>query len=541
MTILLTVIAFLVIFSVLVLIHECGHFFMALKAGIKVEEFGFGLPPKIWGVKKGEITYSINAIPFGGFVRLLGEDSSDPKVLRDKRSFASKPARLRLLVIVAGVFMNFLLAVVLLTVGFIFGMKPLIISGEDVLSAVSNGSIATVPGVLVKSVDEGGAAAGLGILAGDRVVLLDGKDVMTADQINAALNSAAEKTVALTLARNENRIDLSYKPVAGKNAGLAFYDVMALPRIAIKDVRPGSNSALAGLAAGDVIMSINDKPVYFVDQYNLEISTESTLNYLVLRGLKVMNLKVDLPQKERVIISNVYPGSNAEKAGLTAGDMVLQINAQDISSPEDVSKVSKTYANQKVQYTVRRGEQTMSVVVDVASTGLIGIGLSAVTPYQNNDLSLYPLDVPTSVIRVDDVTYPFYIAPFKAVEESFRLGGLTIVMFIDVLKSIFTKFTVPSGVAGPVGIAQMTTQFVQEGFMSLLRFMALLSLSLAMINVLPIPALDGGRLMFIIIEAVIGRKINARFEAIVHTIGYVLLMIMIFAVTYSDIWRIIFK
>jgi regulator of sigma E protease len=541
MMILLTVIAFLVIFSVLVLIHECGHFFVALKSGIKVEEFGFGLPPKLWGVKKGEITYSINAIPFGGFVRLLGEDASDPKILKDKRSFASKPARVRLLVIVAGVTMNFILAVVLLTVGFIFGMKPLIISGDDVLSAISKGSIATVPGVLVKAVDAGSPAAGLGIMAGDRIFTLDGKDVMSGDQINGVLNSANAKPVMVTLVRNENKIDLSYKTAAGQNDGLNFYEVMALPRVAVKDVRPGSNSAAAGLAAGDVILSINDKPVYFLEQYNQEISTESSLNYLVLRDIKVISFKVDLPQKERVIISNVYPGSNAEKAGLMPGDLVLQINAQDIFAPADVSKVSKSYAGRKVQYAVRRGLETMTVDVDVAATGLIGIGLSAVTPYQNNDLSLYSLDVPTSVIRVDDVSYPFYIAPVKAVEESFRLGGLTIVMFIDVLKSIFTKFIVPAGVAGPVGIAQMTTQFVQEGFMSLLRFMALLSLSLAMINILPIPALDGGRLMFILIEVLIGRKIDPRFEAIVHTIGYVLLMIMIFAVTYSDIWRIIFK
>jgi regulator of sigma E protease len=350
-----------------------------------------------------------------------------------------------------------------------------------------------------------------------------------------------EKPVAVALVRNENVINLNYTAAAGKSGGLNFYEVMSLPRVAVKDVRPGSNSSIAGLTGGDVILSINDKQVYFIEQYNEEISTESALNYVVLRGVKVVNLKVDLPQKERVIISDVYPGSNAEKAGLMPGDMVLRINGQDISSPADVSKVSKTYSNQKVQYEVRRDGRINEIVVDVAATGLIGIGLSAVTPYQNNDLSLYSMDLPTSVIRVDDVTYPFYLAPIKAVEESVRLGGLTITMFIDVLGSIFTRFTVPAGVAGPVGIAQMTTQFVQEGFMSLLRFMALLSLSLAMINVLPIPALDGGRLLFILIEVVIGRKINARFEAVVHAIGYILLMIMIVAVTYSDIWRIIFK
>ncbi|MBP7057897.1 site-2 protease family protein, partial [Candidatus Gracilibacteria bacterium] len=178
--------------------------------------------------------------------------------------------------------------------------------------------------------------------------------------------------------------------------------------------------------------------------------------------------------------------------------------------------------------------------VQVGENGLIGIGLSPISTYANNDLDLYSVDVVSSVIRIKDVTYPFYEAPVKALTESVRLGGLTIQMFVDVVKYMFTKFSVPSGVAGPVGIAQMTSVFMKEGIMSLLRFMALLSLSLAMINVIPFPALDGGRLLFIVIEMVIGRKVNPRVEAIVHTIGYALLMLLIVAVTYSDVMRLIF-
>ncbi len=87
MDILITIIVFILIFSVLVLVHEFGHFIMAKRAGIKVEEFGFGLPPRIWGKKKGETLYSINWIPFGGFVRMFGEDSKDGSMLSKKRSF----------------------------------------------------------------------------------------------------------------------------------------------------------------------------------------------------------------------------------------------------------------------------------------------------------------------------------------------------------------------------------------------------------------------------------------------------------------------
>src|SRR3972149_3304183 len=106
----MTVLILVVVLGVLIFVHEAGHFFVAKKSGMKVEEFGFGYPPRIWGLKKRETIYSINWIPFGGFVKILGEngDSKDP------RSFTSKGLLSRSLVLVAGVTMNVLLAMVLL-------------------------------------------------------------------------------------------------------------------------------------------------------------------------------------------------------------------------------------------------------------------------------------------------------------------------------------------------------------------------------------------------------------------------------------------
>ncbi|MBU1954121.1 site-2 protease family protein, partial [Patescibacteria group bacterium] len=133
------------------------------------------------------------------------------------------------------------------------------------------------------------------------------------------------------------------------------------------------------------------------------------------------------------------------------------------------------------------------------------------------------------------VQYPFWVAPFKALEETGRLSLVTLTMFGDVVSSIVTKFTVPEGVAGPVGIARLTYTFVQEGFLSVLRFMALLSLSLGIINIFPFPALDGGRALFILMEVIFRRRISLKFEALVHGIGFVILMAIIFFITYNDI------
>src|SRR5689334_5502823 len=110
----MTLIVFILILSVLVLVHEFGHFIVAKKLGIRVEEFGLGIPPRLIGKKIGETTYSLNLLPFGGFVRVTGEDLEDgtpnDAALTDPRSFSSRPASQRIAVLVAGVFMNMVLA-----------------------------------------------------------------------------------------------------------------------------------------------------------------------------------------------------------------------------------------------------------------------------------------------------------------------------------------------------------------------------------------------------------------------------------------------
>src|SRR3972149_11126960 len=106
----MAILIFIAILSLLILVHELGHFFMARKFGIKVEEFGFGYPPRLWGKKIGETIYSLNLLPFGGFVRMLGEDPTSKKL---PRSFSTQTRGKRALVLIAGVVMNFLLGVIL--------------------------------------------------------------------------------------------------------------------------------------------------------------------------------------------------------------------------------------------------------------------------------------------------------------------------------------------------------------------------------------------------------------------------------------------
>lgn len=127
----LTLLIFLIVIGVLVFVHEFGHFYMAKRAGMKVEEFGFGFPPRLFGIKRGETTYSINWIPFGGFVKILGEDGDD----RGPRSFGSKSISARMKVILAGVVMNVILGAVLLVIVNNFGLRIGLVENDSVLEA----------------------------------------------------------------------------------------------------------------------------------------------------------------------------------------------------------------------------------------------------------------------------------------------------------------------------------------------------------------------------------------------------------------------
>ena len=116
----ITFLIFIAVLGVLVLVHEWGHFIVARRSGMKVDEFGFGFPPKLFGIKRGETVYSINLIPFGGFVKILGEDGDSRE---NPKSFGAKPISTRLKVVLAGVVMNFLFAVLLLILGNFFGFR----------------------------------------------------------------------------------------------------------------------------------------------------------------------------------------------------------------------------------------------------------------------------------------------------------------------------------------------------------------------------------------------------------------------------------
>ncbi|MDP3740771.1 MAG: RIP metalloprotease RseP [bacterium] len=202
--ILLTILVFIFILGLLVFVHELGHFIMAKRAGMKVEEFGFGFPPRIFGIKKGETTYSINWIPLGGFVRILGEDGGS----EDPRSFGQGKFWPRLSVLLAGVVMNFILGWFLIFLGFLVIGSPIEVGeGADVGRAqISN------PQLSVIAVQAGAPADVAGFRPGDVILSVDGQKFESVDELISYTKSRAGQNVTYELKRGRDIFDRSATP-----------------------------------------------------------------------------------------------------------------------------------------------------------------------------------------------------------------------------------------------------------------------------------------------------------------------------------------
>ncbi len=223
----------------------------------------------------------------------------------------------------------------------------------------------------------------------------------------------------------------------------------------------------------------------------------------------------------RVQIVEVLEGSPAQKAGIQVGDVILNVSGQEISTEKDVQDLVAANVGQELNLSLLRDTETINLKVkpeyrEDIKRGGVGVALTAV-----------------GVVR-----YPWYQAIFEGFKQTFVLLAAIVVAFVDLIKNLIVGQSVGGDVAGPVGIASMTGQVARMGFVYLLQFIALLSLNLAVINILPFPALDGGRILFLIIEKIKGRPVKREVEAVIHNIGFLLLMLLVVWISIRDVWQL---
>ncbi|RJR32115.1 RIP metalloprotease RseP [Candidatus Parcubacteria bacterium] len=224
--------------------------------------------------------------------------------------------------------------------------------------------------------------------------------------------------------------------------------------------------------------------------------------------------------EKKIQIVEVVDRLPAQKEGVQIGDTIITIDGNIFSAVTEIQSYLDSKAGQEVIFEVKREEQiiTKKIVPQMMETGKAGIGVA--------------------LVETALVSYPWYLALAHGFLTTLILAKAIIVAFFSLFKDLITSQKVMVDVAGPVGIAVLTGQVAKMGFIYILQFTALLSLNLAIINFAPFPALDGGRVLFIIIEKIKGRPVNQKVENFFHNLGFVLLMFLILLVTFRDISKI---
>jgi regulator of sigma E protease len=223
----------------------------------------------------------------------------------------------------------------------------------------------------------------------------------------------------------------------------------------------------------------------------------------------------------QIQIISINAGSPAEIAGLKVGDAILALDGRELAEINQIQDYTAEKNGLPVELKIKRGTNILTIpaIPKILETSdgraVFGVGL----------------------MRTAIVSYQWYEAIWQGIKNTGIMIWAILLALFDVVRNIFMKGEVSADLSGPVGIAVMTGQMMQLGWIYILQFTALLSLNLGIINILPFPALDGGRLLFVLIEKIRGRKNNQKIEGLVHNIGFAVLMILVVLVTYRDLAR----
>ncbi|MFA4833333.1 MAG: RIP metalloprotease RseP [Patescibacteria group bacterium] len=423
----LTIITFLIVFSLLIFAHELGHFWFARKFGVRAEEFGFGFPPRIFGVQllKGK-----------KLVKVAEKEKMEIKI----SDFETKDGGEIIKETITDEKQETLQLVSFKKWRFVRGSgDPEIKAGEEEMQASTIYSLNWIPlGGFVKIKGENG--------------------------------------------EEENESD-------------SFASRKIWQRATILSAGVGMNVILAA-----ILISLG-----------LMIGFPQALDNIDSRA-RVSDKKIQIAQ--------IIPDSPAAKTGFMAGDTIITINDKAFVAEEELQNFVDGETGKELAYKIKRGqeEMTLKAIPEIREeTGRGGIGIAIAT---------------TGLVK-----YPWYLAVEEGIRETGLLTWAIIVAFYDLIKGLVMGQGVAVDVAGPVGIAALTGQVAHMGLIYILQFTALLSINLAIINFLPFPALDGGRVLFLIIEKIKGSPVKRELEAAVHNIGFALLMLLVLVVTFRDVAR----
>jgi len=436
-----TLAAFIVAIAILIAVHEYGHFITARKLGVKVEKFSIGFGPSLfsWRSRDGEVQYIIAAIPLGGYVKMMGENSGKEEVPEEEkhRAFDRQAIWKRAAIASAGPGFNVLFAIVgYMAVGWL---------GQLVMPSSVGVVIADSP------------AMHAGFTAGDEVVGVDGRSIGHWLELEETLKDKVGAEVRFTVSR----------------AGVEEVLVARMPT-------PESDPILIDVA-GEVL---GISPGVWVD------------------------------------VTAVVEDSPAASAGLRAGDRIIRTGGALLDSTQALIAAVQSHAGRELMLSIERDGSVLDVAVTPAedSDGQVRIGAQ---------LTASPMHDP--VVR--------HMGPFEGLAYGFTRTWEMTVLTLQVMGKMIVSAISPENLGGPIAIAKLAGQTASLGIVPFLTFLALVSVNLAVINLMPVPVLDGGHLVYLGIEKLRGRPLDPMTMQRTQVVGIVLLITLMAFAIYNDIVR----
>jgi regulator of sigma E protease len=556
-----SVLYFLLLVGVLVVIHELGHFAAAKLLDVKVLRFSLGYGRPLVRVKLRETEYQLAAFPIGGYVRILGIEGDERPADRPPdrfgrgdagRSFASRPLWQRLVIVFAGPAANLVLPVVIYFVFF---------AGHSVL-----------PAAVIGDVIEGGVAARAGLEPGDRVLEIDGGSVRYWEEIETAVRSSPGRELHLRVSRNGKVFERYLTPLEetvryrdGAVRVQGRIGITHAPFVPLVGVIDGAGPAAhAGLRTGDLIISVDGQPVRNWSDVERRIGRFARRTSLVyFRGTEVPGVPqiqllragfADLvPQthvdaqlhrqtytgleRAEMFVARVDARSPADLAGLDPGDLVTALDGVPVAHWVDLDQ--RLQASPKRTFTVT-WKRAVGGRTETMSGELTQVWRDQLDDYDHTVTRLV-FGARNDIDRGAGATIPiegrFGFALFKAFERT----GETISTMVSGFVKILGGDTPGDAFGGPLMMYRVASVSGNQGWDSFLLMLALISINLGLINLLPIPMLDGGHLLVFAIEAARRRPLSTRARERVQLAGLIVVGLITVLALRNDITRYLLR
>lgn len=435
----------IVLFGVIIFIHELGHFIFAKVLGVRVIKFSLGFGPKLLGKKYGDTEYLISSLPLGGYVKMLGENTDDELKEEDKPfAYNYQPVWKRIIIVSSGPLSNLAFAVFLFIGIFMSGIPT--------------------PYPDVGKITENSPAAKAGFMKDDRILSIDGNDIDSWDEIPESLNNSSGRTLLFKIKRGLDVIELPVTPVS----------------------KTGKN-------------------LFGEDEKYWDIGISSLIY---------------------PVVGEVLKGGRAEEAGMQKGDRIVEINSTHVETWQDMTEIIHKNPGKELRFKIERDNRiiTLSITPEKKTLYIPGseeqeLGIIGIRHIGNDFIKRYSL--------TDAVLLGF--------EKTWDISILTFVVIIKIIQRVLPTEII----GGPIFILQMAGEQASRGFLDFFFFMAVININLGILNLLPIPVLDGGHIFFLSIEAIRKKPLNEKIIAISQRVGIaIIITIMVFAF-YNDIMRII--